>query len=196
MKLKEFCFAMTACVLLLAGTAYAQADARGATPDTNSGSDAWGFRKEKITKESVGERANFPRTPSVRQAMEDFRQLQELNYKLRDQAKVSPLAFEDVEETAKKIKTIAGRLKTSLVLPKTKEKIDIAPAPSSEALVSQIGEMNASVRAFVANPIFRNAETGNKELATDAATNLQKVIELSKALEQSSAKLRDSGQKK
>src|SRR5215216_2324010 len=103
MKLKQFCLAMTITGLLGVTTAYAQSDARGPTPDTTTGADSYGFRKEKITKESIGERNNTPRSPNTKQALEDFRQLQELNYKLRDQAKASPLALEEIAQTAKKI---------------------------------------------------------------------------------------------
>ena len=196
MKLKQFCFAMTITVLMCVTTAYAQTDARGPTPETTTGSDAYGFRKDKITKESIGERNNTPRSPSVKQTMEDFRQLQELNYKLRDQAKISPLALEEIAETAKKINSIAGKLKTNLALPKAKDKTEIAPVESSDALVGQIAEINASVKAFVTNPIFRNTTDSKNDLPVDASVNLNKVIELSKALEQGATRLNRVSQKK
>jgi len=154
-----------------------------------TGRDAVGFRKDKVTKESVGERSIL-RGPDGGKTVEDFKQIQELNYKLRRVSKEAPVALDEVIDTAKNMNVIANRLKANLVLPKSKEKTEIALADSIEALVGQIGEMDASVRAFATNPIFRQNDVTNKDLPMEASTNLAKVIALTKALQGGAAKLR------
>jgi hypothetical protein len=188
MKLKDFSFALAICVLLPVVVASAQTRAEGPIGDM-TGRDAVGFRKDKVTKETVGERNNTPRSPSTEQVIQDFRLIQELNYKLRDAAKLAPLAHEEIAATAKRIRDVAGRLKVSLALPKAKEKIELAAAQSDQELVNQMGEINGHIKAFVTNPIFSSVTAADKNLPAEAGMNLNKVIEMSKALEQGANRL-------
>lgn len=158
-----------------------------------TGRDAVGFRKDKVTKESVGERSVI-RGPDVKQTMEDFRQIQDLDYKIRRVSKEAPLALDEVIETANKMNIIANRLKTNLVLPKSKEKTELALADSTEALVRQIGEMDASVRAFVTNPVFTQSANTTRDFPMEASTNLAKVIAISKVVHGGASKLRSGAE--
>lgn len=189
MKLKDFSVALAVTVLLPVAVASAQSRAEGPIGDM-IGRDAVGFRKDKVTKETVGERNNTPRSPSTEHVMQDFRLIQELNLKLRDAAKPSPLAHDEIAATAKKIRDVAGRLKVSLALPKAKEKSEFDMAQSDEDIVNQVGEINAHIKAFVTNPIFSSVTDAGKNLPVDASINLNKVIEMSKALEQGANRLR------
>jgi len=153
-----------------------------------TGRDAVGFRKDKVTKESVGERSVI-RAPDAKQTMQDFKQIQELNYKLRRASKNEPIPVEEIVDTASKMNIIAVRLKSNLILPKTKEKTDIAPADSLDALMSQISETDTSVRAFVTNPLFRQGTDTTKDLPMEASTNLAKVIALTKAVREGASKV-------
>lgn len=158
-----------------------------------TGRDAVGFRKDKVTKESVGERS-VVRPPDAKQTVEDFRQIQDLNYKIRRVSKDAPIALDEVIDTANKMNIIANRLKSNLILPKAKEKTELALADSVEALVRQIGEMDESVRAFVTNPLFRQSADTTKDFPMEASTNLAKVIALSKVVQGGASKLRSGAE--
>lgn len=153
-----------------------------------TGRDAVGFRKDKVTKESLGERTVM-RNPDTKQTMQDFRQIQELNIALRRVSKDAALHLDEIAETATKMNTIALRLKGDLILPKPKEKTAVAPADSIEALVGQIGETDASVKAFVTNPLFRQGTDTTRDLPLEASTSLAKVIALTKALHDGAGKV-------
>ena len=159
-----------------------------------TGRDAVGFRKDKVTTASVGERS-IMRSPDTKQTMQDFREIQELNIKLRKASKETSPALEDVIETATKMNTIALRLKNDLILPKPKEKIDVTPAASIEALVTQIGDTDANVKLFVTNPLFRQGTDTVRNLPLEASTNLAKIIALTKAVREGASKVRSSSEK-
>src|SRR6185295_16367218 len=129
-------------------------DQRGHPIGDLTGRDAVGFRKDKVTTATVGERTIW-RAPDTKQPMKDFREIQELNIILRRASVAEPLPLNEIAETATKMNTIAVRMKGNLILPKPKEKAVITPADSLDGLVSQIGETDANVKAFVTNPIFR-----------------------------------------
>jgi len=158
-----------------------------------TGRDAVGFRKDKVTKESLGERTVM-RGPDTKQTIQDFREIQELNIKLRRASTDAPLSLEDVIDTATKMNATALRLKNNLILPKPKGKTDVALAASIETLVFQIGVTDASVQAFVTNPLFRQRTDPSRDLPMEASTNLAKVIALTKAVREGASKVRDSSQ--
>jgi hypothetical protein len=192
MKLKNFF--ILAAILLPAAVASAQTRAEGTIGDM-TGRDAVGFRKDKVTKETVGDTNATPRSLITQQAIQDFKLIQELNYKIRDAAKASTLELEDIAATAKKVREVAGRLKVSLALPKPKEKMEFAPAQSAEEFAKQVAEFYVRIKAFVSNPLFRNVTDSKGDLPLEAGTDLNKIIEMSRALEQGANRLRDAGQK-
>ena len=158
-----------------------------------TGRDAVGFRKDKVTTESVGERT-IMRAPDTKQTMQDFREIQELNIILRRASVAAPLPLNEIAETATKMNTIAVRMKGNLILPKPKEKAVITPADSLDGLVSQIGETDANVKAFVTNPIFRQGTDTKRDLPMEASTNLARLIALTKALHEGVTKVRNSSE--
>ena len=195
MKARILFFALCASILLVAPSTYSQS--RATTPAAEeTGRDSLGFRRDKVTKETVGERRTSASAPTTKQAMEDFMELQKINRTIVNGSKESPLLLEKIAEDAKQLTTRASRLKTSLSLPsppKQSDKSELAVASSTEDLKSQIKELDSNVKAFVSNPLFRSVRQADKDSATEASeagSHLQQVIELSRVLQRSAEKLR------
>jgi hypothetical protein len=185
-------FSLTAIPLLAASViAYGAGEPQERRTDPigdTSGRDAVGFRKDKVTKESVGERPDF-RPPSTKQAIQDFREIQELNITIGRASRESPLAFQQVEAAARRMGVVASRLNTALMLPKLKQKPGFARAETTEELLLRVADMNSSVKAFVTNPVFQQLTDSTRDLPREASENLARVIALSKLLEEAARKL-------
>ena len=186
--------AISCCAVVLVIAVAAAAQVRRPDPvGDETGRDAVGFRKDSVTKESVGERRPPANSPTTKQATEDFMQIQKINRQIQDIAKQDPLALEGIATAAKDLSTRANRLKSSLALPsppKEVTKTGIAPSTSTDELLSRIKELDASIKGFVTNPIFRQVTDTTKDLSMEASVSLSKVIALSKVLEQSASRLR------
>jgi hypothetical protein len=184
-----FCFAT---VLVIAVAASAQVRRPDPIGD-ETGRDAVGFRKDSVTKESLGERRSPANTPTTKQAMEDFMEIQKINRQIQEIARQDPTALEGIAMSAKDMNTRAKRLKTSLSLPsvpKEMNKNEIAPPASADELLSQVKELDTNVKVFVTNPIFRQVSDTTRDLPMEASVSLSKVIALSKVLEQGANRLR------
>ena len=178
--------------VLVAVSCFAQ-EKRPATPGDETGRDAVGFRKDKVTNETVGERRPSANSPTTKQAIEDFLELQKLNQQIQEMSKVQPLTLDKIGAAAKQVSTRASRLKTSLALPtppKEAAKSEVLGSTSPEQLLEQIKELDVNVKAFATNPIFRQMNDSTKDLPMEASIHLRKVIVLSKWLEEQSSKLR------
>jgi hypothetical protein len=185
---------ISCCAVVLVIAVAAEAQVRRPDPvGDETGRDAVGFRKDSVTKESVGDRRPAANTPTTKQAMEDFLQIQKINRQIQDIAKEDPLKLEGIATAAKDLSTRANRLKTSLSLPsppKEVTKTGIAPSASTDELLSRIKELDGNIRVFVTNPIFRQVTDTARDLPMEASVSLSKVIALSKVLEQSANRLR------
>lgn len=157
-----------------------------------TGRDAVGFRKDAVTKETVGDRRAPANSPTTKQAIEDFMQIQKVNRQIQEFAQQKPLALKDIETGAKDLRNRANRLKTSLSLPNPpKDAIENVVAPKElDELLSRIKELDTSIKQFVTNPIFRQMADSSKDLPMEASVSLRRVIALSKALEESANRLR------
>jgi hypothetical protein len=158
-----------------------------------TGRDAVGFRKDGVTKESVGDRRAPANTPTTKQAIEDFMQIQKANRQIQDIAQQKPLALEGIAAAAKDLSKRANRLKTSLLLPsppKDAVQLRIGASESIDELLNRIKELDTNIKAFVTNPIFRQMTDPSRDLPLEAGVNLNKVIILSKVLEESARSLR------
>lgn len=178
--------------IFVAVSAFAQ-ERRPGTPGDETGRDAVGFRKDKVTNETVGERRPSANSPTTKQAVEDFLELQKLNQQIQEMSKVQPLTLDKIGAAAKQVGTRASRLKTSLALPtppKEAAKSEAVGSISAEQLLEQIKELDANVKAFATNPIFRQMNDSTKDLPMEASIHLRKVIVLSKWLEEQSNKMR------
>lgn len=201
MKANTFFFALCMAILLAAPSAYSQSRASSPAAE-ETGRDSLGFRRDKVTKETVGERRERASAPTTKQAMEDFSEIQKINRNIVTASKETPLSLEKIAEDAKQMSARASRLKTSLALPsppKQSNKTELAPAGSTEDLMGQIKELDENVKAFVTNPVFRSVRQADKDAsndANDASLRLHQVIELSRVLQRSADKLRrEAGQK-
>ena len=194
MKKTARLFFSCAAILALTVTAAAQERRTPIVGDT-SGRDAVGFRKDSVTKETVGERRDRATTPTTAQAVEDFMQIQKANRQIQNTLKVQPLELEQIAASAKDLNKRANRLKISLTLPKPpkqENKAEIAVATTSDKLLSQIKELDANIKAFVTNPRFqqvRQADKDDSNQAKVAGENLQLVIEISYAIQRGAERL-------
>lgn len=158
-----------------------------------TGRDAVGFRKDSKTKETVGDRRAPANTPTTKQAIEDFMQIQKVNRQIQDMAQQKPMALEGIAAAAKDLSKTAQRLKTSLSLPappKDAVKTGIALPASTDELLNQVKELDTSIKAFVTNPIFRQLTDTSRDLPKEASVSLSNVITLSKVLEGGARRLR------
>src|SRR5215470_9480570 len=172
--------------LVITAVASAQ-ERRPPTSGDNTGPDAVGFRKDSVTNETVGDRRAPAKTPTTKQAIDDFMQLQKVNRKIQDISKAQPLVFDDLATAAKDVNARATRLRASLSLPNLKDekKDEIIPASSNDELMSLVKVLDENVHAFVTNPRFRNTQPADKDASTqakEASENLRKVIDASHAL--------------
>jgi hypothetical protein len=182
------------CAALSLIATVARAQSRQPAPvGDETGPDAVGFRKKEVTVETVGDRRARANSPTTKQAIEDFMQIQKINQHIQAMLKSESMPLKDLASDAKDVHLRANRLKTSLLLPAGKEeKAEETIATSSDDLVSLIKQLNDNVRGFVTNPRFRNmqpADTTAEQLAEDAGIKLSRVIELSHVIQQSAEKL-------
>jgi hypothetical protein len=183
--------------LVLSLTVSAQ-DRRTGTSGDETGRDAVGFRKDAVTKETVGERRNRATTPTTAEAIEDFRQIQKVNRDIIDMLKSEPLALDQLARAAKEVNTRASRLRRSLQLTDVKDEksAEITPPGSGDELLSLVKTLDENVQAFVHNPRFRGIQPADKNPEVEereASKNLRQVIEVSRALQQGAEKLRKAG---
>jgi hypothetical protein len=185
---------ISCCIAVLVIAVATAAQVRRPDPvGDETGRDAVGFRKDSVTKETVGDRRAPANTPTTKQAIEDFREIQKINRQIQDIAKQTPLALEGIATGAKDLRSRASRLKTSLSLPsapKEAVKTGREPSASTDDLLKQIAELDANIKAFVTNPIFRQMNDSSRDLPIEASIALSKVIGLSKVLEESAKRLR------
>ena len=182
------------CVAILVIAVVSGGQAR--RPDTVgdlTGPDAVGFRKDGVTKETVGDRRAPANSPTTKQAIEDFLQLQKVNRQIQDIAKQNPLELEGIAAAAKEVSIRAKRLKTSLSLPsppKDEVKNGMTASASTDELLNRIKELDTNIKTFVTNPLFQQMNEAGRDLPREASVSLSNVITLSKVLEESARKLR------
>lgn len=192
--MKLIAHSLSCCLaILLISVAGLGQERRPPTSGDETGPDAIGFRKDSVTKESVGERRASANTPTTKQAIEDFMEIQKTNRQIQNIAKQQPLALEGIADAAKDVTTRAKRLKTSLSLPAPPKEVTqtaMTASASTDELLTRIKELDANLKAFVTNPLFRQMNDTSRNLPLEASISLSKVIALSKVVEQSAAKLR------
>lgn len=192
---RTLCFLIAyASILTMTLAVMAQERSRG-TVGEETGRDAAGFRKDSVTKETVGGMRSPASTPTTSKAVEDFMQIQKSNRQIQDIAKSQPLGLEQIAGSAKEVNNRASRLKTSLTLPKPpkqEDKTEVTMAGTNDELLSQIKELDVNVKAFVTNPRFRQTRPADKDdspEAKNASANLQKIIELSQLIQRGAERL-------
>ena len=192
--MKPIARALSCCLAILIVSVTGMGQERRVDPvGDETGRDAVGFRKDSVTKESVGERRARANTPTTKQAIEDFMEIQKTNRHIQDIAKQQPLALEGIANAAKDVSTRAKRLKVSLSLPAPPKEVTqtgMTASSSTDELLDRIKDLDANIKAFVTNPLFRQLNDTSRNLPLEASVNLSRVIALSKVVEESAAKLR------
>jgi len=192
--MKPIARSLSCCLAILIVSVTGMGQERRVDPvGDETGRDAVGFRKDSVTKESVGERRARANTPTTKQAIEDFMEIQKTNRHIQDIAKQQPLALEGIANDAKDVSTRAKRLKVSLSLPAPPKEVTqtgMTASSSTDELLDRIKDLDANIKAFVTNPLFRQLNDTSRNLPLEASVNLSRVIALSKVVEESAAKLR------
>ena len=137
--------------------------------------------------------------PSYQQVADDFQQLQLSNYSLS--GALTPgaeLDYKKVEEEAAEVRRRASRLKSALALPVQKggqgeKKAAAAPsaaaAPGAEGLKAPVAALDALVKSFVWNPVFRNPGVLDAENSTRAGRELEEILRLSEQIREAARAL-------
>lgn len=192
--MKPIAHSLSCCLAILVVSVAGMGQERRVDPvGDETGRDAVGFRKDSVTKESVGERRTHANTPTTKQAIEDFMGIQKTNRQIQEIAKQQPLALEGIATAAKDVSTRAKRLKVSLSLPAPPKEVTqtgMTSSASTVELLNRIKELDTNIKAFVTNPLFRQMNDTSRNLPLEASVSLSKVIALSKVVEESAAKLR------
>jgi hypothetical protein len=122
--------------------------------------------------------------PSYQQVAEDFEQLQLRNYQLSVAAAESetPLDYDLVGGEAAEVRRRASRLKSALALPAVKgdqkQKKGEEP-PTPEGVRAAAASLDALVKSFVWNPVFRRPDVLDAENSAKAARDLEDILRLS-----------------
>lgn len=131
--------------------------------------------EKKGKKVTPGEEINW------KQIRDDFRSIQLESKSLRETASSDPVDMKAVEISAGKIQKIAARLKSNLLLPEADEekRRDEVGDVGVQTLVSAL---DGVIRRFVTNPTFDESSVLDIQLAIKARNDLDRVIDLSRAV--------------
>lgn len=131
--------------------------------------------------------------PSYQQVAEDFEQLQLRNYNLSAAAAPgAELDYGRIAEEAAEVRQRASRLKSTLALPAAKDdgkqKKDEAALPP-EGLKAAISSLDALVKSFVWNPVFRKPDVLDAENSAKAGRELLEILRLSEQIRRAAESL-------
>jgi len=132
------------------------------------------------------------------QIKKDFQEIQVLNDELLRQVSSNPaFDYKQISEAASRIKTLAGRLDSNLVLGKSES--GRAPRPEYEfseaALRSSLLALYDLVGRFVENPIFRERGVFDIQETKKAKEDVDDIIALSDQIKKIAKRLRKDASK-
>lgn len=130
------------------------------------------------------------------QIKKDFQQIQAFNEDLGQLlAANTPLDYKYVSDTASKIRSLAGRLDSNLVLGESESKPSRPAYEFSEAVLrSSLCSLHDLVISFVENPIFRERGVFDIQETKRAKGDVDEIIALSDQIKKIAKKLRkDAG---
>ena len=188
---------VSAIILLASFCAPAVGQQRKSAPQgPQTGSDYIGFRLEEKIKSDVSDVSAAPR-PTAQQAMEDFLRIQQISRLLVDMTGAGkPLPLDLVAKAAGDVNKRAQRLKSTLRLPKPPKSPEKSESTSTVGdIKEQIEQLDTSVKALVSNPMFQNVKAADRDLPIEASRDLQRVMEMSRLLQQSAEQGSASGRK-
>src|SRR6185369_11907327 len=139
--------------------------------------------QEFLRKTSEGEieRTSSSRRQQVRlaQIREDSRAIQTINAEaIRPALQAPSLDYKRVAKAASEIKRRAVRLQKNLALPEPLEPSDQRTSWTT-SYVGQIKVLDGLIWDFVSNPLFRNTDLIDVQLAAEASKNLHGIVSTS-----------------
>lgn len=152
------------------------------------------MKRERETIAGPTHRTEAERFAALKQIREDFRTIQDVNNKMMSQAWARESI--DYDQTSNMLGEINGRavrLKSNLALPqpdKIQHKTVSANGPKE--FKSALLLMDRSLMSFVNNPVFRERNVVEVNLATQATRDLEDVIAYSANLKKIAANLKRS----
>jgi len=197
----RFLFCLSSLLLALflpLSFSYAQQSSPASTagrPDTLRLEQRRQLERQMIERALAEQSAGARRSPRLALAefRADFLSLQIANNELfKSVSSAGPLDLKVVAKSAAEIRRLSKRLKTNLIIPKTKEaakdsKVDVGPRV--ERLRSSLVTLDSLILDFVSNPVFESAKVVDIPLSIKARRHLEEIIELSGQIKKSSEKL-------
>jgi len=146
-------------------------------------------RSLEIARDSAKSPVTPKATPqTIEQVQQDFGRLQEINTEvMKAYAAGGAPDYQHIGRAMAEINKRAHRLNTNLTLPE----LNGVETPHSQNR-SPLLDLNELITRFVTNPIFKNANTMDAELAAKAKRDLVGIIDLSHRIEKSAHKLAKS----
>jgi hypothetical protein len=152
------------------------------------------MKRERETRAAPTPRSEAERFAALKQVREDFRTIQDVNNKMMSQAWAGESI--DYDQTSNMLGEINGRavrLKSNLALPQP-DKIQhkTLSANGSKQFKLALLLMDRSLMGFVNNPVFRERNVVEVNLAAQATRDLEDVIAYSANLRKIAANLKRS----
>jgi hypothetical protein len=134
---------------------------------------------------------------AYREAAEEFRQLQLVNYSLAGAADPkAALDYARVRKESGEVRKRASRLKEYLSLPEVEKQERGAEIRTPEALREAVGRLDALVNSFVWNPVLQKPDVVDLEQSMQASRDLAGIIILSDLIRRGADELGKSLAKK
>jgi len=177
--------------LLLAGSTQAQQSTNPKTADKAVAMTDLTLRDSEVRSlEIAHDAARDPVKPkaapeTVEQVKQDFGRIQEISLDvLKVYVNGAAPDYKQISRSMAEINKRARRLSSNLMLPESAADENGQPQDRSPLL-----KLNDLIQQFVTNPIFKNVNTMDAELAARAKRDLVGIIDLSHRLEKSARKL-------
>jgi len=182
-------------LILLAGAVHAQMNPRGVTrTPANVDLDREAERDRTVIRRVE---ADAPRRNLIlREIKNDFVRLQELNDGLLELIDDTPLNYNEIATVTSKIKTVAARLDSNLVLGELDgEKPSVQLEISETALRSSLASLSDLVISFLENPVFIERGVFDVEQTRRAKHDVDSIIAISAQAKKLAKKLSQPGRK-
>jgi len=150
------------------------------------------MKRERETLTGPTPRSEAERFAALKQLREDFRAIQDVNNKMMSEAWArESIDYEQTSNMLGQINDRAVRLKSNLALPEpAKVQHRTLSAGGAKEFKSALLLMDRSLMSFVNNPVFRERNVVEVNLATQATKDLDDVIAYSANLKKIAANLK------
>ena len=148
------------------------------------------LRKPILTAED-----NSVRQATLKQINEDFKAVQALNNQVMSKVtSAEQLDYKLISNKISELGSKATRLRKNLVLPKAEKPPKRFSAISTpDELKQGLLALDKVVMSFVSNPIFRQTQVIEVELAKQASRDLELLIKQSESLKKAASRLQNQG---